>query len=72
MESNFSLLKRLKLFSYSRKVKFIFLILLMAISSLADVAIAGIAFSAILTAPEVLMENEFQEYFFKIWIFISK
>lgn len=62
MESNFSLIKRLwKLFSHRRKVKFIFLILLMVISSLADVLSisAVLPFLAILTAPEVLMENEF-------------
>jgi len=62
MDTNFNLIKRLwKLFSYSRKVKFIFLILLMVVSSLADVLSisAVLPFLAILTAPEVLMENEF-------------
>ena len=62
MSSNFNLIKRLwKLFSHSRKVKFIFLILLMVVSSLADVLSisAVLPFLAILTAPEVLMENEF-------------
>ena len=60
MKSNIGLLKNLFLhFSFARRIKFIFLIILMVLSSLADVLSisAVLPFLAILTAPDILMQN---------------
>ncbi len=61
MNSNFNLLRRLvSKFDYSRRMKFFYLILLMILSSLAEVFSIGaiLPFLAVITSPEILMENE--------------
>ena len=68
MNSNLALIKTLfSHFEISRKIQFIFLICLMVVSSLADVISIGavLPFLAVLTAPEIMLDNEVIGPFFK-------